>query len=356
MFAKKRITIILLCACAMVMVYFTFPANAADPLPLVKVISTGGTIADIYDEATGLTVAALSGKDLVKAVPGINKIARIEVEDVVNIGSSSITPDLHWAKISKQANEFLANPEVTGVVITHGTDTLEEAAYFMDLTITSQKPVILVGAMRASSMRDSDGPRNLLNAIRVAISPEAMGKGAMIVMNGQINAARDVSKTSSIEAETFKSLEFGQLGVADVQKVRFYRAPLRRQTITLDPGAKLGRVEIVFHYAGNDGHVIRALLSQGLLEGLVIAGTGVGHVGNVAFVAVKEARNKGIPVVISTRALTGRAMPIYSSNIPLKDIGCVFADNLNPWKARLLLMLALTKTKKPEELQKYFDY
>jgi L-asparaginase len=290
-------------------------------------------------------------------VPELKKIARVEIENVFNIGSSSMTPE-YWLKLLKRANEVLADPAVTAVVVTHGTDTMEETAYFLDLTITSQKPVILVGAQLAASYRDSDGPRNLLNAVRVGLSPEAFGKGVMIVMNGQINAARDVTKTNTIMPETFKSWDFGLLGYADLETVRFYRAPLRRQTIPLDPDAKLSRVEIVFHYAGNDGSLIRALLAQGGLDGLVIAGTGLGHVGGPQYEAVKEVRERGIPVVITSRVPTGRVIPLYASagsGVPLKQIGCVRADNLTPWKARILLLLAMTKTKNPEELQKYFD-
>jgi L-asparaginase len=247
-------------------------------------------------------------------------------------------------------------------VITHGTDTLEETAYFLDLTVTSQKPVVVVGAQRAASSADSDGPRNLLNAVRVAIAPEAGGKGVLVVMNGQINAARDVAKTSTIEVETFKSLEFGALGVADPDAVRFYRTPLRRQTIPLGADARLGRVEIVMHYAGADGRLLRALLREAGksgLDGLVIAGTGLGHVSEAMSEAIKEARDLGIPVVISTRVYTGRIIPLYAGKgkgVMLRDLGCVVADNLSPQKARILLLLALTRTKDSAELQKYFDH
>jgi len=177
-------------------------------------------------------------------------------------------------------------------------------------------------------------------------------------MNGQINAARKATKTNTIPLEIFKSLDFGMLGYADLEKVRFYRARLRSQTIPLDPEAKLGRVEIVMHYAGNDGFVIRGLLSGPGLDGLVIGGTGLGHVSQDASEAVKEVRNRNIPVIVSTRSYTGRTIPMYATQgcgIALKEFGCVLADNLIPWKARILLMLAMTKTKDPKELQKYFD-
>ncbi len=356
MFVKRRM---LICFVWAMVFYFPMTVSAAGPLPLVKILATGGTIAAKYDPVRGGFVAGtLTGEELTEAVPEIKEIARIELEQICNTGSPNMDPAI-WIQLSKRANALLANQEVTGVVVTHGTDTLEETAYFLDLTVTSQKPVILVGAQRAATMKDSDGPRNLLNAIRVAISPEALGKGAMIVMNGQINAAREVTKTNTIEAETFRTLEFGQLGIADLKKVKFYRAPLRRQTVPLGPVPKLGRVEIVSHYGGNDGWILRALLKQGHLDGLVIAGTGLGHVGRLMFAAVKEARDREIPVVVSTRVYTGRVIPLYAGDgggLSLQKIGCVFADNLSPQKARILLMLALTKTKETEELQKYFDH
>ncbi len=158
-----------------------------------------------------------------------------------------------------------------GIVVTHGTNTLEETAYFLDLTVVSNKPVILVGAQRPASDSDSDGPRNLLDAIRVAISPEAVGKGAMVVMNGQINAARDVTKSNTSQVEAFRSLEFGPLGTVDVEKVRFFRAPLRRQTFQVDSQTQFGRIEIVMSYAGADGLSIRSLFRDAAAQAMVVS-------------------------------------------------------------------------------------
>ena len=334
-----------------------FCLEAVAQLPLVKVLSTGGTIASTYDPVQKGFVPALSGDQLIAAIPEIKTVARIEVEPISNIGSSDMTPDI-WLRLSKRVNEVLADPAVAGVVVTHGTDTMEETAFFLDLTVIGPKPVVLVGAQRAASIKDTDGPRNLMNAIRVGISPEAAGKGAMIVMNGEINAAREVTKTSTLDVGTFKSLEFGKLGYAGEDGVRFYRAPLRRQTIPLAAGTRLGRVEIVMHYAGADGALIRGLLAQGGLDGLVIAGAGLGHVSGTMYDAVEEVRARSIPVVISTRVYTGRTIPLYAtkgSGVSLKKIGCVLADNLSPQKARVLLMLALTRTRDPGEIEKYFD-
>ena len=326
----------------------------AQTLPRVVVLATGGTIASRFDPAVGALAPAVTGDALVKAVPGLDKVASVDVEQIANIGSYDMTPEI-WQRLANRANELLATDSVSGVVITHGTDTLEETAYFLDLTVTSQKPVVLVGAQRAASYFDSDGPRNLLNAVRVAVSPEAVGKGALVVMNGQINAAREVTKTNTIEVETFKSLEFGALGVADLGAVRFYRAPLRRQTIALKGGQSLGRVEIVNQYAGADGRVVSLLLQQGNIDGLVIEGFGLGHVTSGTLDAIKQVRSKGIPVVLSTRVYTGRVVPLYARDVELQQLGCIRADNLSAQKARVLLMLALTRTKNAEELQKYFD-
>jgi L-asparaginase len=330
-------------------------STAAQGLPSIGVLSTGGTIASRQDPAKGGYVPALSGEDLVAAVPAIKKIAQIQVEQISNIPSPDMTPEI-WLRLAGRINELLARPDIAGVVVTHGTDTLEETAYFLDLTIISNKPVILVGAQRPASDPDSDGPRNLLDAIRVAIAPEAVGKGAMIVMNGQINAARDVTKTNTSQVETFRSLEFGAIGTVDAEKVRLYRAPLRRQTFAVDSTTKLGRVEIVMSYAGADGLLVRSLVRNNSIQGLVVSGTGLGDVSGTMFDAIQEFRAHGFPVVISTRVPTGRVFPLSAgkgSALTLRQIGCVLADNLSPQKARILLMLGLAKTRDPETLQKY---
>ena len=333
----------------------TVELRAQPALPRVVVLATGGTIASRFDPAIGALAPAATGADLVKAVPGLDTIARVDVEQVANIGSYDMTPEI-WRRLLRRTNELLAATDVAGVVVTHGTDTLEETAYFLDLTVASPKPVILVGAQRASSYFDTDGPRNLLNAVRVAVSPEAVGKGTLVVMNGQINAAREVTKTSTIEVETFKTLEFGALGVADVGAVRFYRAPLRRQTIPLSDAQSLARIEIVSQYAGADGRIISLLVEKGGIDGLVIEGFGLGHVTAGTLDAIKQARARGIHVVLSTRVYTGRVVPLYARDVETQQLGCIRADNLSPHKARVLLMLALTKTSNTEELQKYFDH
>lgn len=350
------------CSIALLLLAGLHPSVArALQLPRVVVLATGGTIASKYDAAVGGLVPALTGADLVQAVPELAALARVEVEQVVNVSSSNMTPDV-WLRISRRMNAALTQADVAGVVVTHGTDTLEETAFFLDLTLTSPKPVVIVGAQLAASYYDSDGRRNLLNAVRVAVSPEGVGKGAMVVMNGQINAAREVTKTSTIERETFRTLEFGALGVADMGAVRFYRAPLRRQTIAILEQTTLGRAEIVMAYAGADGQVLRAVLNDAKasgkpLDGVVIAGNGLGHVSDDMAGVIQEARSAGLPVVISTRVYTGRTIPLYATpggGVSLQKMGCILADNLSPQKARVLLLLALTKTKDSAALQEYF--
>jgi len=330
-------------------------ATGQDALPRVIVLATGGTIASTYDEEVGALRAALTGEEIVEAVPGLDTIARVSVEQIANVNSRDMTPAI-WLELSRRASALLAEPDVAGVVVTHGTDTLEETAYFLDLTVTSRKPVILVGAQRAPTDFDSDGPRNMLNAVRVAVSPEALGMGTMVVMNGQINAAREVTKTNTLNVETFQTLDFGLLGVADVEAVRFYRAPYRRQTLPLDEGlTELPNVVVISEYAGSDGRAIELLLEDGNLDGLVVAGLGLAHVSTPTLEALRRVRAEGVPVVVASRVLTGRIVPLYANNIDLLEIGVVQADNLSPQKARVLLMVAMTKTTDTEELREYFN-
>ena len=323
-------------------------------VPHVVVLSTGGTIASSTDRATGALNAELTGEEVVAAVPGLADLARVSVEQVAQIGSRDMTPAI-WLVLTERANQFLAEPGVAGIVITHGTDTLEETAYFLDLAVTSDKPVVVEGAQRAPTNFDTDGPRNLLDAIRVATSEEARGMGTLVVMNGQINAARDVTKTNTLDVETFRTPDFGVLGVADVEAVRFYRAPLRRQSIPIEPSVRLPHVAIVPMYAGADGRMIELLLEDGAIQGLVIEGLGLAHVPEAAMDAVRAVRAQEIPVVLSTRVHTGRIVPLYANNIVLRAMGCVEADNLTAQKARVLLMLAMTRTRDPAELQSLFN-
>lgn len=325
-------------------------------LRTVVVLSTGGTIASTQSEEEGGFTSSLPGERLVAAVPGLDELAQVEVQNVANVGSTNMTPAL-WLEVSKRANAALARPEVAGVLVTHGTDTMEETAYFLDLTVTSEKPVVMVGAMRAASEWDADGPRNILEATRVALSDEAKGKGAFVVLNGEIHAAREVTKTHSLAVETFDTPEFGALGIVDADGVRFYRAPLRRQSIPVPPDVTLPTVDIIPNYAGSDGRLIRGLLKEGPVAGLVVDAAGAGNISGRLFEAVREAREAGVAVVVTSRTHSGRVLPLYAGGgggTTLNEIGCVFADNLSAQKARVLLIAALTWTRDPEELRKIF--
>lgn len=325
-------------------------------MPTVVVLSTGGTIASTQSEEEGGYTSSLNGEQLIAAVPGLDQVARIEVQNVANVGSTNMTPAL-WLEVSRRATAALERPEVAGVVVTHGTDTMEETAYFLDLTVASEKPVVLVGAMRAASEWDADGPRNLLNAARVAVSSDARGKGTMVVLNGEIHAAREVTKTHSLAVETFDTPEFGALGVVDMDAVRFYRAPLRRQTIEMEPDVVLPVVDIVPNYAGSDGRLVRGLLKEGPVDGLVVDASGAGNISGALFEAVREAREQGIAVVITSRTHGGRVLPLYAGGgggTTLHEMGCVFADNLSAQKARVLLIVALTRTRDIQDLRTIF--
>lgn len=332
-----------------------FPLAVQAELPVCRMIATGGTIAMKIDPVKKAPVPAISGEDLVATVPEIAQVARIEVDNLANVPSPYMDPE-RWQGLQKAVAAAVARPEVAGVIVSHGTDTLEETAYFLDLTVRSPKPIILIGAQRNASEHDFDGPRNLLNAARICVSPEARDKGAMIALNNQINAAREVTKTHTSDVETFKSGDFGFLGVADSDRVIFSRNPTRRQHVALKE-QKLPYVEIIPMYGGADGTLVRAAVNAGA-KGIVVQALGWGNVNVPLYEAIVEAIKHGIPVVISTRVPNGRVLPTYGykgGGKTLKDAGAIFADNLSPQKARILLMLALQDTSNAAEIQKLFD-
>jgi L-asparaginase len=337
-------------------------APAATPLPTVVLLATGGTIAMKIDPVKKAPVPAISGEDLVATVPEIANVARVEVKNLSNVPSDYMDPE-RWVGLARAAEEALGRREVAGVIVSHGTDTLEETGWFLDLTVASDKPIVLIGAQRNASEKDFDGPRNLLNAARICVAADARGKGAMIALNNQINAAREATKTNTSSVETFQSGDFGFLGYADVDRVVFYRAPLRRQHVPLKApppgaqGAALPPVEIVAMYGGADGRLLRAAVANGA-RGIVVQALGWGNVNVPFYEAIAEAVKKGVPVVIASRVPKGRVLPVYGfqgGGKTTKDLGAVFADDLSPQKARILLMLALQRTSDRKELQKMFD-
>lgn len=323
--------------------------------PVCVFIATGGTIAMKVDPVHQAPLPALSGQDLLAAVPGLADIARLEVIDLFNKPSDHMGPD-DWAMLSRAVDAALAREDVAGVIVSHGTDTLEEAAWFLDLTLAADKPVVLVGAQRNASAPDFDGPRNLRNAARVCLAPAAHGRGVMVGMNNQVHAAREVTKTHTSDVEAFKSGDFGLLAVVDEDRVVFSRSPLRRLHLPLRDGT-LPLVEVVAMYGGASGAMLRAAVAQGA-RGIVVQALGFGNVNVAVFEAIEWAIGQGVAMVISTRVPNGRVLPVYGfvgGGSTLKAAGAVFADNLSPQKARILLMLALQDHLDTASLQALFD-
>ena len=316
-------------------------SKAQSNLPVCPLIATGGTIAMKIDPIKQAPVPAISGEDLLATVPDVSKYARVEVKNVSNVPSDYMDPP-RWIALTKEVEAALERPEVAGVIVSHGTDTLEETAWWLDLTVNSEKPIILIGAQRNASEKDFDGPRNLLNGVRICVDPPSRGKGAMIALNNQINAARDATKTHTSSVETFKSGDFGLLGAVDQDRVIFARTPLRRQHVPLKTELA-PPVEIVAMYGGADGRLIKAAVDQGA-KGIVVQALGWGNMNQPMFAAVKDAMARGVPVVIASRVPNGRVLPNYGfegGGKTLADAGAVMADDLSPQKARILLMLLL---------------
>ncbi len=321
----------------------SFPALSADTsLPSVVIVTTGGTIAEKADPKTGAAVPAVSGDELVGAVPGLSKIANIRVENFMNIDSSQMTPEI-WAKLSRRVDEILKDPEVAGVVVTHGTDTMAVGAYFLELTLTPDKPVVFVGAMRDASDVSPDGPANLLNAVIQVCSKNAHGWGVTVTLNQFVNSARNVMKTETTNVQTFTSGEKGFLGYITGGKVLRYNDLRCRQKLPL-PGT-LTRVDLLTTFAGDDGAFIRHAVDRGA-EGIVIEGVGAGNVNKKVFQAVQYALGKGVEVVVTSRVPLGGVYPIYGDEgggASLVKIGAILSGDLKGGKARILLMLAEAK-------------
>ena len=332
----------------------------AQTRPIVYVLSTGGTIAGSGSSSTDLSnykPGSILGEQLVKAVPQISQIADVRVEQIVNVNSSDLTIE-NWLTLAKRIHAILKEtPAVAGFVITSGTNTLEETAYFLNLTVRSDKPVVMVGAMRPATAISADGPLNLLNAVRTAIAPESRGKGTLIVLNDEINAARDTTKTNTLRVETFRAPELGILGYIDEDKVSYYRATTKRHTANsefdITALATLPKVSILYSYIEPDASLIQAAIKGGA-KGIVFAGTGNGALSIAEETAVKEVTSMPAatrPVLVrSSRTGNGRVV----ATAEYDAMGIVPGDTLNPQKARILLMLALTKTTELNEVRRIF--
>lgn len=325
-------------------------------LAKIKIIATGGTIAGSSSSATDLTnysAAELSIQSLLDAVPQIHQFSDVSGEQLCNINSSSITLQI-WLQLANRINELLCTEDVDGIVVTHGTDTLEETAYFLNLTVKSSKPVVITGAMRPATAISADGPLNLLNAVQLAASTTAIGKGVLVLLNGEINAAAEVAKTNSLAVQTFCSPMVGSLGCMIDENPVFWRTPTRRHTINsiFDiRGLKtLPYVKTIYGQAADDRLLVDAVVSANA-QGIVFAGMGNGNIHESTEPALQEAVSKGIAVVIASRTGSGF---VTENKLKNKQHGFIYSANLSPAKARILLMLALTITKDNGQIKEFF--
>ena len=330
---------------------------AAWALPKIKVLATGGTIAGAQatQADAGYKSGTFSVDDLIKAVPPLKDLADISGEQVANIGSQTMNHEV-WLALAKRTNEVLKG-DADGVVITHGTDTMEETAYFLGLVVKSDKPVVLVGSMRPATAISADGPANLYNAVPLAANPDARGRGPLVVLNDEIHYAHEAQKTNSTQLDTFKSPNRGRAGVMNTGKAYFFSQNTTRHTTKSDLSVEgkgvgdLPRVEIVYSYANYGRDTIVFLVAQGV-KGIVLAGVGDGNSTDAAIAALADAAKKGVAVVRATR--TGSGLVVRNVEVDDDKLGFIASMELSPQKARILLMLGLMKTKDPGALQKLF--
>lgn len=325
--------------------------------PNIHILATGGTIAGTGSSATTsqYTAGQVAIGTLLDAVPQIKDIANVTGEQIVSIGSQDMN-DQVWLTLANRINELLASPECDGIVVTHGTDTMEETAYFLNLTVHSDKPVVLTGAMRPSTAMSADGPLNLYNSVVTAASKESYGRGVMIVMNGLILGAHSTQKMNTVDVQTFQAPDAGPLGYVYNSRPYYNMQTLKRhttQSVFDVKGLKeLPKVGIVYAYSNIDADVMEPFLTKGY-KGIIHAGLGNGNYHKNIFPSLLEARKKGILVVRSSRVPTGPTT-LYDE-VDDEKYEFVASWELNPQKARVLLMLALTKTNDWREIQKYFE-
>ncbi len=323
----------------------------------VYLFGTGGTISFVGESRTDFANYSYQGQQLtiqemLARVPETNDLAEVVTEQIINVGSTEVYPS-HWLMLANRINErFVTDPDAAGAAVTHGTATLEETAYFLNLTVRDARPVVVTGAMRPPSAMGTDADNNLMDAVRVAAAKQSAGRGALVVLNNEIQSARDVTKTDSYRVETFQSGHMGFLGYADADgTVAYYRRPEHRHTadseFDLAGVDELPQVDIAFGYAGAGATVIDALV-EAQVGGIVAAGLGSGGSPSTFMAGLQRAIAAGIPVVLATHVGTGRVVQTRR----FMEQGYIVADNLHPKKARILLMLGLTQSKDPTELQR----
>jgi L-asparaginase len=325
--------------------------------PHIVLVATGGTIAGSAESTTaaGYKSGALAVDHLIAAVPQLRDLAEVRGVQVSSVGSQDMNDEL-WVALATEVGRLVADPHVDGVVITHGTDTMEETAYFLNLVLKTDKPVVLTGSMRPATSLSADGPLNIYNAVGVATDSRARGRGVLVVANDDIHAAREVTKRHTTDVQTFVSPEFGLIGVCLFSDREFFRVPARAHTaatpFTVSAEQTLPRVDVIYAHAGMSPDLIESAVLHGA-KGLVVAGVGDGNMSNPALHAVERAIASGVVVVRSSRVGDG----LVRRNIEIDDdtVLTVVSSGLNPAKARVLLKLALTQTADVRRIQKFFE-
>jgi L-asparaginase len=333
------------------------PRTSKSGRPRIRVLATGGTIAGAQTrgpQAGKYRAAVFSMDALIAAVPQLADLAQLKVEQVAAIGSQDMDSAI-WLQLATRVQAAVDDPGVTGVVITHGTDTMEETAFFLNLVIRTTKPVVLVGAMRPATAISADGPMNLYNAVAVARHREAADRGVLVVANDEVHFAREVAKTNTTQVGTFRATHRGLAGIVNSGRLHFYAPPVRRHTagseFSVHRLTALPRVDIIYAHAGMGRELLDAAVSAGA-QGIVIAGVGDGNMSATAQAAAADAARRGVAIVRSSRTGGG----VVERNIEIDDdrAGFIAADELNPQKSRVLLMLGLTRTRDPGRLQEMF--
>ncbi|MHB1686723.1 MAG: asparaginase [Ignavibacteriaceae bacterium] len=320
----------------------------------ILVVFTGGTFSMMIDENTGGAIPRYSGEELLEKIPAAKNLANISCYDFGKYPGPHMTPDLMFL-LSKKIKELIGAGNYTGVIVTHGTDTLEETAYLLDLTIKTPIPIVVIGSMKNSSEADWDGPRNLIDAIHVCLNENCKNIGVLVCLNREINAASEVTKTYTEEVDSFHSLDFGALGFVQNGRIILNRLPRKLETIETEK--IITNVDILTVYAGMNEKFFKFSADSGV-KGIVVEALGVGNVPPAAFEGIKYAVEKNIPVILVSRCPAGETLDIYGypgAGKWLHKIGVIFADYLNGQKARIKLMLALGIVNKGEELRKIFS-
>src|SRR6188508_1943473 len=334
--------------------FFVFQVNAQ--LPRVIILGTGGTIAGAGASAdrAAYTAGKIPIEDLIGAIPTVKKIANITGEQISSVGSQDMTIEI-WKKLAVRINAIIKNKEAEGIVVTHGTDTQEETAYFLDLVIPSEMPVVLTGSMRSSTAISADGPKNLYDAITVAIDPKSKNRGVLVSFNEGIYDGREVMKMSTTFTNAFGSPNTGAIGHAYDGKVEYYANAVRERNpaspVVIKADTKFPRVDIVCMYADAPSDMIDMLVAK-KVEGIVIAGVGNGNFNKAYMEAVKRAVAAGVIVCRASRTPSGRV--VLHDEINDDELGTIVSDDLTPQKARILLMLGLMKSKDKKALQEIF--